>query len=72
MAHDDGRVSDVEDLIARVVDGVGVTIFTATMSGEFAGNAFANRMRYTRTWADTDAGWRLVACHIMAIDPETP
>lgn len=34
-----------EDLVLRVVDGVGVTVFTATMSGLLGGDPFTSRLR---------------------------
>lgn len=39
---------DHENLIVRVNDGVGVTVFTATIAGDLAGSPFSSRMRYTR------------------------
>ena len=59
-----------EDLVVRVTDGIGITILTARMTGEFDGAAFSSRMRYTRTWsrpAGSDR-WRLVAAHIATLD----
>src|SRR5690348_11001648 len=51
-----------EDLELLVVDATGVTFFTGTVAGTFAGQPFAARMRYTRTWHhDATHGWRIVA-----------
>ena len=56
-----------EDLEVLVVDATGVTFFTGTVAGTFAGQPFAARLRYTRTWNhDTTHGWRIVAAHIAA------
>lgn len=60
---------DHEDLIVRVNDGVGVTVFTATMAGELAGSLFSSRMRYTRGWAWSDGQWRIVVAHASANVP---
>jgi ketosteroid isomerase-like protein len=57
-----------EDLIVRVSSGVGVTILTARMSGNFASQGFSARMRYTRCWAWGPKGWKIVAAHISMID----
>lgn len=54
-----------ENLELLVVDATGVTFFTGTVAGTFAGQPFAARMRYTRTWhRDAAHGWRIVAAHI--------
>jgi ketosteroid isomerase-like protein len=54
-----------EDLELLVVDATGVTFFTGTVAGTFAGQPFAARMRYARTWNhDATHGWRIVAAHI--------
>lgn len=53
-----------EDLIVLVDGRTGVTWFLGTVEGEFAGEPFAVRMRYTRTWIRDDShGWRIVAAH---------
>ena len=53
-----------EDLVAQVIDGVGVTVLTAHLKGSYEGQAFDGRMRYTRTWANDGEGWRIVAAHV--------
>jgi uncharacterized protein DUF4440 len=55
------ELSEPEDLVVRVNDGVGVTVLTARLKGAFQGQEFDGRMRYTRAWAQSDAGWRVVA-----------
>ena len=67
-AHRSGAMalhrSDAEELVARVNDGVGVTVLTVRLAGAFQGQAFEGRMRYTRAWAFGEAtGWRVVAAH---------
>jgi ketosteroid isomerase-like protein len=59
----------VEEELTVLVDGrVGVTWFLGSVAGEFAGEPFAARMRYTRTWIhDDDFGWRIVAAHASAV-----
>jgi ketosteroid isomerase-like protein len=56
----------VEERVEVLVDGsTGVTFFTGTLRGTFAGHPMSARMRYTRTWVhDDDAGWRVLAAHI--------
>jgi hypothetical protein len=57
-----------EDLVILVDGRTGVTWFLGTLEGEFAGEPFAARMRYTRTWLrDEDHGWRIVAAHASAV-----
>jgi len=65
------RVHSLEpaDLIVRVIDGVGVTVLTAVMSGELAGTLFSSRMRYTRSWAWSDGRWQVVLPHASADVP---
>jgi hypothetical protein len=55
------ELSEPEDLVVRVNDGVGVTVLTARLKGTFQGQEFDGRMRYTRAWSHSDAGWRVVA-----------
>ncbi|UWZ40784.1 nuclear transport factor 2 family protein [Dactylosporangium roseum] len=53
-----------ESLDVLVDGGLGVTWFLGTLEGTFAGESFAWRMRYTRTWLhDPSRGWRLIAAH---------
>ena len=40
--------SSHKNLVARLADGVGVTVLTARLEGEYLGEPFAARMRYTR------------------------
>lgn len=60
---------ETEDLIVRVADGVGVTVLTARLEGEYGGRAFSFRMRYTRCWARGSDGWRIVAAHAGTLEP---
>ncbi|GAB3151072.1 nuclear transport factor 2 family protein [Microbispora hainanensis] len=53
-----------EDLTVVVSGTTGVTCFLGTLEGTFAGEPFAGRLRYTRTWVHTDEyGWRVLAAH---------
>ncbi|MFF3444265.1 nuclear transport factor 2 family protein [Streptosporangium sp. NPDC002721] len=53
-----------EDLTVLAEGSTGVTCFLGTLEGTFAGEPFAGRMRYTRTWVHTDEyGWRVLAAH---------
>ncbi|GIH92384.1 nuclear transport factor 2 family protein [Planobispora siamensis] len=53
-----------EELTVVVAGTTGVTCFLGTLEGTFAGEPFAGRLRYTRTWAHTERyGWRIVAAH---------
>ncbi|MEV4756983.1 nuclear transport factor 2 family protein [Micromonospora sp. NPDC049559] len=74
--HRSGRQSmtrvDEEDLAVLVVGGTGVTWFLGSLEGTLAGEPFAARVRYTRTWIlDEDKGWRLVAAHVSPAGPDT-
>ncbi|MGW4423824.1 nuclear transport factor 2 family protein [Streptosporangium sp. NPDC004631] len=53
-----------EDLTVVVAGTTGVTCFLGLLEGTFAGEPFASRLRYTRTWVHTDEhGWRILAAH---------
>lgn len=71
-AHRSGLIRldllEPEDLVVRVADGVGVTVLTARLAGEFASQHFSARMRYTRAWGWSPKGWRVVAAHISTIE----
>ena len=55
---------DEEELTVLVDGRAGVTWFLGTLAGTYAGEAFAVRLRYTRTWLlDDELGWRIVAAH---------
>lgn len=62
--HRDGLLrldrSEPEDLVVRVSDGVGVTVLTVRLAGAYRGEEFDSRMRYTRAWSHSEAGWRVV------------
>ncbi|MBG0832371.1 nuclear transport factor 2 family protein [Planomonospora sp. ID67723] len=53
-----------EDLTVLVEGTTGVTCFLGTLEGTFAGEPFAGRLRYTRTWTHSpEYGWRILAAH---------
>ena len=58
-----------EDLIVKVIDGVGITILTARFEGVLDGDDFDMRFRFTRSWAHGDDGWRVVAHHASQLNP---
>ncbi|MGI5125833.1 nuclear transport factor 2 family protein [Pseudonocardia sp. CA-107938] len=60
------RVEEV-DLRVRLAGSTGVTWFLGDLTGTLGGAPFAARLRYTRTWAHGDAGWRLVAAHATIV-----
>ncbi len=64
------RLSEVhEEELTGLVDGqIGVTWFLGRLAGQFMGEAFSARLRYTRTWIHTPAGWRLLAAHVSSAD----
>lgn len=74
-AHHSGLIRldvlEPEDLVVRVAEGVGITVLTARLEGEFAAQHFSARMCYTRAWASGTEGWRVVAAHISTIEPHT-
>ena len=41
-----------------------MTWFLGRLAGQFKGEAFTARVRYTRTWVNTEQGWRLLAAHV--------
>jgi hypothetical protein len=63
------RLTEVteEELTATVVGDTGVTWFLGRLAGQFKGEEFVARVRYTRTWINTDAGWRLLAAHVSPV-----
>ena len=60
------RLTEVteETLTAVVAGDTGVTWFLGRLAGEFMGEQFTARVRYTRTWTCADGGWRLLAAHV--------
>jgi hypothetical protein len=62
----DQRLTEVteEELTALVVGDTGVTWFLGRLAGRFKGEEFTARVRYTRTWVNTERGWRLLAAHV--------
>lgn len=70
-AHRSGQqvLTSVEEEDLRVLAGphLGVTWFLGSVAGTVGGQPFAVRMRYTRTWANTPAGWQVVAAHASLV-----
>jgi hypothetical protein len=66
------RLTEVteESLTALAVADTGVTWFLGRLAGQFQGEAFTAHVRYTRTWIQTEHGWRLLAAHVS--DAQTP
>lgn len=67
-AHRD-RTSVVDEIVEEglelLVEGTtGVTFFLGRVAGTFDGEPLSARLRYTRTWAYGDRGWRILAAHI--------
>lgn len=65
------KLSRVEESELRLLvrGSTGVTWFLGKLEGTVAGEPFAARLRYTRTWAyEQGAGWRVVAAHAMIIN----
>ncbi|WP_031519158.1 nuclear transport factor 2 family protein [Streptomyces sp. NRRL F-5123] len=58
---------DQEELHVTVAGTTGVTYVLAALRGTAAGEPFAARLRYTRTWAHTSVGWRVLAAHAGAV-----
>jgi hypothetical protein len=58
-----------QEELALLVDGrTGITWFLGSLEGVFKGTPFSARVRYTRTWIDTDEyGWRLLAAHVSPL-----
>ena len=72
-AHESGRqvVSHLqqEDLTVLATEHVGVTWFLGTLEATVDGQAFAARMRYTRTWIpDGHDGWKVIAAHATVVE----
>lgn len=57
---------EVERFRVRVIEELGLTFVTATLTGEVAGEPFAVRERHTRTWRLGDE-WILVASHATPV-----
>jgi len=76
LAHESGAIRiDIlkpQDLMVRIADGVGITVLTAQLDGDYHGQKFSSRMRYTRTWARSGEAWRIVAAHASAIADSSP
>ena len=66
-AHETGqqvlsRVEE-EDLQVLATAHTGVTWFLGTLEGSISGQPLVARMRYTRTWARDQAGWKIIAAN---------
>lgn len=74
--HRSGRVRidemETEHLSVRLTDGVGVTVLTTAVSGTVEDRAFKSRLRFTRTWAHGEHGWRVVCGHMTILGPGRP
>ena len=44
-----------------------VVVVDAEMAGQFGGEDFNGRFRYTRVWRKEDAGWRVVVGHCSQV-----
>ncbi|MFI0895518.1 nuclear transport factor 2 family protein [Streptomyces sp. NPDC020983] len=54
---------DEEELHVTVAGTTGVTYLLAVLRGTAAGEPFAARLRYTRTWVREGGRWRVLAAH---------
>ncbi len=54
---------DQEDLQVTVAGTTGITRVLATLQGTAAGQPFAARLQYTRTWVHAEGAWRVLAAH---------
>ncbi|WP_244816944.1 nuclear transport factor 2 family protein [Caballeronia sp. Lep1P3] len=59
---------ETQEQRVRVYGGFAVTVTRVAISGTFVGAPFTGSLRYTRTWAETAGGWRIVAaqCSLVA------
>lgn len=48
----------------QILEGVGITRASMSFRGRVAGQPFSGLLSYTRTWAWTAEGWRIVAAHV--------
>jgi ketosteroid isomerase-like protein len=56
-----------EDLSVVVAGDTGVTVVLLALTGADAGEQFAARLRYTRTWVRRgDDRWRVLAAHVSS------
>lgn len=65
------EVLEPQDLVVRVTDRVGITVLTARLEGECAGERFSALMRYIRSWANSIEDWRIFAAHASRFEPAT-
>ncbi len=69
--HRSGRMkvqsAEAESLETDIVDGAGVTVLVVHMRGQFNGEPFDSRIRYCRTWHQTETGWQVVRATATAI-----
>lgn len=63
------EVLEQEGLQVTVAGTTGVTHVLTTLQGTAAGQPFAARIRYTRTWVHADGAWRVLAAHASAVLP---
>lgn len=58
---------DLEEILIERHGSTAIAVVLATVAGQFKGDAFAGRYRYTRTWMRGDKGWRIVAGSVVAV-----
>lgn len=58
---------DEEDLRVLVVGDTGVTWFLGAVQVTVDGHVVTARLRYTRTWVNSAAGWRVVAAQATLV-----
>ncbi|WUH91775.1 nuclear transport factor 2 family protein [Streptomyces sp. NBC_00433] len=61
------EVFDQEDLQVTVAGTTGITRVLVTLQGVAAGQSFAARLLYTRTWVHADGTWRVLAAQAGAV-----
>ena len=52
---------DFEDVLIELHGKTAITMVVAYLAGVFKGQGFEGRYRYSRTWVQGDAGWRVVS-----------
>ena len=54
---------EITEQSVRILEKSAVTLTRVSLSGVFNQVPFAGSLRYTRMWAETSTGWRIVAAH---------
>ncbi|MCF2502097.1 nuclear transport factor 2 family protein [Dyadobacter sp. CY107] len=56
-----------QETTVQQFSGVVIVFALMSMQGNYQGQAFSGRFRYTRVWHNQDGNWQIVAAHISSM-----